>query len=463
MSQISVGPGGSRRTARRLAPWVAAAALAGLAGCGGDSEPVGWVDGSPAAADSAARAGAPGAGTAERGGGVAYDLASAPAGGGPGKPGTAKVASDAAKPGTIGVPPEAPEAPATKPLRAGSVDDNVTFAAFLRYRTDFLATAIEAHDRDVTGRVVAAVVTPAGAPVLGARVTLTDASGTTLSEARTDITGTAVLFPAPQPTPPDGQGQQQSSPAAVSIRAELGDANATATVADAAALQRLTLEAPAAAPTGLDVLFLIDATGSMGDEIARLRETMASVARRVSETPSAPPMRFGLTVFRDRGDAFVTRTFDFTNDVAAVEEALSEVVADGGGDTPEAVNEALHAALAKPSWSTDPSAVKLVFLVGDAAPHLDYDDDPDYVADALDAARRGITIHPVASSGLDEQGEYVFRQLALLTGGRFSFLTYGAGGTEPGDETPHTVGGYEALSLDDLVVRLVREEIGAKP
>lgn len=188
---------------------------------------------------------------------------------------------------------------------------------------------------------------------------------------------------------------------------------------------------------------------------------MAGVARRVSETPNAPAPRFGLTVFRDRGDAYVTRTFDFTSDVAAIEKALSEVVADGGGDTPEAVNEALRDALAKPSWRDEPGAVKLVFLIGDAAPHLDYPGDADYVAESLTAAKRGITIHPIASSGLDPQGEYVFRQIALLTGGRFSFLTYGADGATPGDTTPHDVGDYSALSLDDLVVKLVREEIGA--
>jgi hypothetical protein len=104
--------------------------------------------------------------------------------------------------------------------------------------------------------------------------------------------------------------------------------------------------------------------------------------------------------------------------------------------------------------------VSLALLVGDAAPHLDYPDDADYAIEVLEAAKRGIKIEPIASSGLDDQGEFVFRQLAQLTGGRFSFLTYGAAGApEPGDATTHHVDDYSVLSLDDLVVRLVSEEL----
>jgi hypothetical protein len=71
---------------------------------------------------------------------------------------------------------------------------------------------------------------------------------------------------------------------------------------------------------------------------------------------------------------------------------------------------------------------------------------------------RGIKIFPLASSGLDDQGEYIFRQLAQISSGKFLFLTYGAGGA-PGDETPHHVDDYSVLSLDELVVRLVEEEL----
>jgi hypothetical protein len=164
-----------------------------------------------------------------------------------------------------------------------------------------------------------------------------------------------------------------------------------------------------------------------------------------------------MTVYRDRGDLFVSRSFQFTPDVEAFTAALSEVVATGGDDYPESLNEGLHDALTKPEWRVD-DTVSLLFLVADAPPHLDYTDDFDYTAEALAAGEQGITIHPIASSGLDDQGEYVFRQLAQITGGRFVFLTYGPGGG-PGDETDHHVDEYSVLSLDDLVVKIVEETL----
>jgi hypothetical protein len=165
-----------------------------------------------------------------------------------------------------------------------------------------------------------------------------------------------------------------------------------------------------------------------------------------------------MTVYRDRGDLFVTRTFDFTPNVTAFTTALAAVQADGGGDMPEDLNAGLHEALTAPAWRGD-DTVKLVFLIADAPPHLDYQGGADYAADVKDATRRGIKVEPIASSGLDDQGEFVFRQLAQVTMGRFTFLTYGADGASPGDSTTHHVSDYAVLSLDDLVVRLISDEL----
>jgi hypothetical protein len=98
--------------------------------------------------------------------------------------------------------------------------------------------------------------------------------------------------------------------------------------------------------------------------------------------------------------------------------------------------------------------------VADAPPHLDYGQQNHYAVEMLEAAERGIKIYPIASSGLDEQGEYIFRQLAQATGGRFIFLTYGPEGPgTPGDETTFNVDQYTVSSLDDLVVQVVEEEL----
>ena len=137
-----------------------------------------------------------------------------------------------------------------------------------------------------------------------------------------------------------------------------------------------------------------------------------------------------MTVYRDQGDAYVSRTFEFTPDVDAFEEALAEVRADGGGDYPEDLNEALSRAVHAPEWRVE-ETVSLIFLVADAPPHLDYGQQNHYAFEMLAAAERGIKIYPIASSGLDDQGEYIFRQIAQYTQGRFIFLTY-AGATNGG-------------------------------
>jgi hypothetical protein len=322
-------------------------------------------------------------------------------------------------------------------LRAGSVDDNAAFADYLRYRDEFRRLGITVRDIDVSVRHVFTVVDEAGKPLLGAVVREGD------QEVRTGPDGRALLF-----------GNIGG--------ATVGYGNASVAVdfaPEAGREHRITL--PVRRPEGrakLDVLFLIDTTGSMGDEIDRLKDSVRSVAERISGLPAGADLRLGMTVYRDRGDLFVTRTFDFTSSVDVFKTALADVRADGGGDTPEDLNAGLHEAVTSPSWRGD-EAVKLVFLIADAPPHLDYQDGADYTADLRAAARRGIKIMPIASSGLDDQGEYVFRQLAQITMGRFTFLTYGADGASPGDQTDHHVSDYAVLALDDLVVRLVTDEL----
>ena len=134
--------------------------------------------------------------------------------------------------------------------------------------------------------------------------------------------------------------------------------------------------------------------------------------------------------------------------------------AGGGGDTPEDLNTAVHEALTEFAWRPG-RTVRLAIVIGDAPPHLDYADQSySYAADALSAAAQGIKLLTVGASNLNAQGEFVFRQLAQLTGGRFVFLTYGAAGPgSSGGETDLAVNGYSVETLDALLVRLVAEEL----
>jgi hypothetical protein len=339
------------------------------------------------------------------------------------------------------VPPEA------GPLRAGSVDDNADFAGYLEYLERIHSFGIALRDFDPTGRIVATVTGTSGLPVAGAEVVVS-AGGAEVARLRTTADGTARFHPF-----------AYGMPDATSFDFTVG---AQTVSAEPGGLAMFSADAAggATAPIAVDVLFLLDATGSMGDEIDQLKTSIDSVAARLSSLESAPDIRFGMTLYRDVGDTFVTSTFDFTGDVETFRSALSNVVADGGGDYPEALDEALGEGLAAPAWRDPASTIQLIFLVADAPPQIGRQLQGNGYPDSIvDAVSRGIKIFPVASSESDDQAEAVFRQLAQATGARFVFLSYGAGGAATGGSTDIDRTDYEELSLDDLVVRLVTEEL----
>lgn len=338
-------------------------------------------------------------------------------------------------------------------LSAGSVDDNEKWEEYLLYRQAFLASGVAVEDVDVSGRQVLTVTTSGGASVLDATVQITDSAGASVATLRTFADGRAMFFGS---TEVDPNSQERLT---YTAKVSKGDESVTQELDPEASSHSVVLDAdPHGEAVQLDVLFLIDVSGSMGDEIEQLKANMISVAKQIDELPGEPDARFAMTVYRDRDDSFQTNTFDFTDDIDFfISEGLQKLQANGGGDYPEMLSEAFNEAITVPAWRAD-NTVKLVFLVADAPPHLDYGG-PSYADDALSAAAAGIKVLPIASSGLDAQGEYVYRQLAQLTMGRFVFLTYGADGVGPGEDTTMNVDDYSVLSLDELVVQLVTEEL----
>jgi Mg-chelatase subunit ChlD len=159
------------------------------------------------------------------------------------------------------------------------------------------------------------------------------------------------------------------------------------------------------------------------------------------------------------------RTQDFTHDLNAFQASLAALRAGGGGDYPEAMGEALEEAMHKLAWRGGPGGAvqRMVVLIADAPPHFG-PDRPPYTASMQAALGKGIKIHAVAASGLNPQGEFIHRQLAQYTGGKFVFLTYAQArnpASGPGRETVHEVNNYSVDTLEKLVVRLVREELAA--
>ena len=132
-----------------------------------------------------------------------------------------------------------------------------------------------------------------------------------------------------------------------------------------------------AAPRRVEVAFVVDTTGSMSGLIDSAKKKIWSIANTIVDQYPDAEIRFGLVGYRDLGDAYVTKHFPLTTDVQDIYAQLLLFQASGGGDTPESVNEALDVAVAKLGW-TDSRQVKadrILFLVGDAPPHMDYDQD----------------------------------------------------------------------------------------
>jgi Mg-chelatase subunit ChlD len=162
----------------------------------------------------------------------------------------------------------------------------------------------------------------------------------------------------------------------------------------------LTVRAADAKPTAppkpkVEVVFCLDTTGSMGGLIDGAKKKIWAIANQIAGGKPNPDLKIGLVAFRDRGDVYITKVFDLTDDLDAVHGHLKEFQAAGGGDEPESVNQALYDSVHKIKWSTDDRALRMIFLVGDAPPHMDYPDDVKYPETCKVAAAKGIIINTV--------------------------------------------------------------------
>jgi len=174
----------------------------------------------------------------------------------------------------------------------------------------------------------------------------------------------------------------------------------------------------------LDVAFCIDTTASMQGEIDTVKAKVKSMVTKIAQSNRHPIVRVGLVAYRDNDDNYVTKVFQFSENIDSVVHAISDITADGGGDRPEAVDRGLHAAIHDLQWNNSKKTAKLLFLIGDAPPHSDQ---PKYDCkqEAEDAIARDIHINTIGCDGLDsDNGIDVFKQIALVTNGNFEPLSY---------------------------------------
>ncbi|NNC73245.1 MAG: VWA domain-containing protein, partial [Sphingomonadaceae bacterium] len=217
----------------------------------------------------------------------------------------------------------------------------------------------------------------------------------------------------------------------------------------------IQLNAEAERPDALDLLLVIDATGSMADELRYLQSELISIMSTLRRSYPGIDVRVGLIFYRDEGDEYVVRDFPFVSSIEEAQSSMALQRAIGGGDYPEAV----HTALARANefeWRRD--AVQIAMLVADAPPH------DEHMADAWNEAmalrRGGVHIVPVGASGVRDRAEYIMRSMAALTQGRYIFLT-----DDSGVGLPHAeplVACYAVTRLDNLILRALSSLIAGE-
>jgi len=199
----------------------------------------------------------------------------------------------------------------------------------------------------------------------------------------------------------------------------------------------------------IEAVFVLDTTGSMGGLIQGAKEKIWSIANTLVTNEPKPIIKFGLIGYRDRSDAYITKITPLTGDIDAVYTDLMAFTAEGGGDGPESVNQALHEAVTKIAWSKASGIYRVIFLVGDYPPHMDYEDDVKYQESCRLATEAHIVINTIQCGGYEPTTPF-WQEIARLAEGRFFQVAQSGGAV--------TV----ATPFDEKLTSLARELDGTR-
>ena len=205
----------------------------------------------------------------------------------------------------------------------------------------------------------------------------------------------------------------------------------------------------------IQVVFALDATGSMSALISTAKEKIWSIASSLSQAQNTD-IEIGLVFYRDKGDAFLTKIIPLSKDLDDVYEQLMAISADGGGDTPESVNKGLYDALVGMQWSKNPKTYKSIFLVGDCPPHMDYQDDVKYYESCKIATKLDVVLNTILM-GNNSEAYKVWNEIASCNQG--SFVQVGMNANNITVNTPYDIQITEiSIRLDKTRIYYGREE-----
>lgn len=288
----------------------------------------------------------------------------------------------------------------------------------------------------------------AGNPVVGAKIELLNADGVGLWTSISDNKGMANLWADVFTDAP----QTATGSCTVSIDNVPMTGNPTATGFDSEAIVNEYVVPSKAVSDIVDIAFIVDATGSMGDEIDFLKQDLLDILNRAAQLQTGKKLYTGSVFYRDEGDSYVTRAQNFTESVTSTVDFVKKQYADGGGDTPEAVHTALEVSLSQLQWHANAYS-KTAFMVLDAPAHKNSRVIESLQSSIAAYSMKGIKLIPVFCSSYSKDCEFMCRQFAILTGGTYVFLTNDSG--VGGSHLEASVGEYEVEKLNDLIVRLI--------
>lgn len=299
-----------------------------------------------------------------------------------------------------------------------------------------------------TRNVVEVTLESGGASLFGTEVEL-ESDGKVIWKSRSGIDGKAYLFF------PAELDKSTATVRAAGVKKEIKLFAASEQYAS------VTLEIPPEGKsiTQLDLMLMIDTTGSMSDELEYLKVELADMVDRIAKAGEQLSIRVSVNFYRDEGDEYVVKYFDFRSNINECIDQISKQRSDGGGDWPEAVHTALENAVSGHQWREN--AVKLCFFVLDAPPHDESEIQGinENINSSLGkAAAEGIRIIPVASSGVDTGTEVILRSFAITTGGTYIYLTDDSG--IGNSHTEASVSEKNVEPLNECMIRVVCEYCG---
>lgn len=333
-------------------------------------------------------------------------------------------------------------------LTAGEINDFQKWNAWQELSKSEWATHQNTWKINPTKRYMVQIKNKYNQPIPDAIVKLIALDNQVLWIARTDNTGKAELWEG------FNNLQQPSIAAKIDVYHATKIHSITQPITQQQGINTLVLSADCQTKSAVDIAFVVDATGSMGDEIQYLKEEMKDVIHQAASKNRMLDIQTGSVFYKDMGDDYLTRKQAFTKDVNVTQDFIKEQGAGGGGDFPEAVDAALAVAIRELEWR-EGAVAKIMFLVLDAPPHEE-DEIVKRMHDLIkEAASKGIRIVPIASSGIDKSTEFLLRSMALATNGTYTFLTdhSGIGNKHLAPSTDS----FKVEQLNNLMVRIIQQ------